>query len=215
MTPGRYVRISVSDTGAGMDEKTKERIFEPFFTTKEFGKGTGLGLAMVYGIIKNHNGFIDVISEPGKGTVFVIHFPASDKDVVKEKPAGLNIMKGTETILLVDDESNVLAVSKTILESLGYKVYGVKNGEEAVALYREKKDEVDLIVLDMIMPGLSGAETFDRIRELNPAAKIILSSGYSLNSQAQQIMNKGCQGFIKKPFNVAGIAGKVREVLEN
>ena len=123
-------------------------------------------------------------------------------------------MRGTETILLVDDEPHVLAVSKTILESLGYKVYGVKDGEEAIALYREKKDEIDLIILDMIMPGLSGSETFDHIRELNPAAKIILSSGYSLNDQAQQIMDKGCHGFIQKPFNMEHLSRKIREVLD-
>ena len=214
MMPGRYVRITVSDTGVGMDEKTKERIFEPFFTTKELGRGTGLGLAMVYGIIKNHNSFIDAISEPGKGTVFALYFPASEKNVVKEKPATPKMMKGTETILLVDDEPNVLAVSKAILESLGYSIYAVKNGEEAVVLYKEKKDGIDLIVLDMIMPGLSGGETFDRIRELNPSAKIILSSGYSLNDQAQQIMNKGCHGFIQKPFDIIQLSRKVREVLE-
>jgi two-component system cell cycle sensor histidine kinase/response regulator CckA len=212
--PGRYIKISMTDTGTGMDEKTKERIFDPFFTTKELGRGTGLGLAMVYGIIKNHNGHIDVISEPGKGTTFVLYLPASEKEIVKEKPATPKIMTGTETILLVDDEPHVLAVSKTILESLGYKVYGVRDGKEAMALYREKKDEVDLIILDMIMPGLSGGETFDHIRELEPSAKIILSSGYSLNDEAQRIMDKGCHGFIQKPFDVAGLSRKVREVLE-
>ena len=212
--PGRYVKISISDNGSGMDEKTKERIFEPFFTTKELGRGTGLGLAMVYGIIKNHNGFIDVISEPGKGTSFVVHLPASEMDVVKERPAAPNIIKGTGTILLVDDEPNVLAVSKAILESLGYKVQDVNNGEDAVRIYRENKATVDLVVLDMIMPGLSGSETFDRIREINPSAKVILSSGYSLNDQAQQIMDRGCRGFVQKPFNIAHISRKVREVLE-
>jgi len=214
MIPGRYVQISISDTGVGMDEKTKERIFEPFFTTKELGRGTGLGLAMVYGIIKSHNGFIDVVSEPGKGTTFALYFPASEKDVVKEKPAAPEIMKGTETILIVDDEPDVLAVSKEILESIGYSVYAVKNGEEAITLYKQKKDEIDLIVLDMIMPGLSGSETFDRIMGVNPSAKIILSSGYSLSSQAQQIMDKGCNGFIQKPFDIANISLKIREVLE-
>jgi two-component system, cell cycle sensor histidine kinase and response regulator CckA len=215
MTPGRYVRISVGDTGVGMDEETKKRIFEPFFTTKKFGGGNGLGLAMVYGIIKNHNGFIDVNSAPDKGTTFVIHIPASSRDVIKNKSFTQTILKGTETILFVDDEPNVLMVSRKILESLGYTVYGVKDGKEAIAFYRENKDSIDLIVIDMIMPGLSGNEVFDQIRELNPMARIILSSGYSLNEQAQQIMSKGCQGFIQKPFNITGISKKVREVLEN
>ncbi|MCX5811163.1 MAG: PAS domain S-box protein [Proteobacteria bacterium] len=215
MMPGRYVQTSISDTGVGMDEKTKERIFEPFFTTKKLGRGTGLGLAMVYGIIKSHNGFIDVISVPGKGTTFTLYFHASEKDVVKEKSTVLKIMRGTETILIVDDEPDVLVVNKEILESLGYSVYGVKNGEEAITLYKEKKDGIDLIVLDMIMPGLSGSETFDRIRELNPSVRIILSSGYCLNGQAQQIMDKGCHGFIQKPFDMTQISRMVREILDS
>lgn len=215
MMPGRYVQVSVNDTGAGMDKKTKERIFEPFFTTKELGKGTGLGLAMVYGIIKNHNGFIDVMSEPGKGTTFTLYLPASEKDVAEGQPAVLKTMRGTENILLVDDEPNVLAVGKAILESLGYSVYAAKNGEEALALYKEKMSEIDLIVLDMIMPGFSGSKLFDCIRELNPSARVILSSGYSLNGQARQIMNRGCDGFIAKPFSITDISRKIREVLEN
>jgi len=214
MAPGRYVCATISDTGMGMDAKTKERIFEPFFTTKELGRGTGLGLAMVYGIIKNHNGHIDVISEPGQGTRFVLYFPASEKDITEQKPAVPAIIKGTETILLVDDEPSVLEVSKAILESLGYTVYAVRNGEEAISLYKEKKDTVDLVVLDMIMPGLSGSETFDRIRELNPTARVILSSGYSLNDQAKQIMERGCRGFVQKPFGLTVISQKIREVLE-
>ena len=215
MMPGRYVQVSVNDTGAGMDKKTKERIFEPFFTTKELGKGTGLGLAMVYGIIKNHNGFIDVMSEPGKGTTFTLYLPASEKDVAEGQPAVLKTMRGTENILLVDDEPNVLAVGKAILESLGYSVYAAKNGKEALALYKEKMSEIDLIVLDMIMPGFSGSKLFDCIRELNPSARVILSSGYSLNGQARQIMNRGCDGFIAKPFSITDISRKIREVLEN
>lgn len=214
MMPGRYVRTSIRDTGVGMDEKTRDRIFEPFFTTKELGRGTGLGLAMVYGIVKSHNGFIDVISEPGKGTEFIIYFNASERGVVKEKPVAPEIMRGTETILIVDDEPDVLEVSKGILEFLGYTVHGMGSGNEAIAFYKEKKDNIALIILDMIMPKLSGSETFDRIRELNPSARIILSSGYSLNDQAQQIMDKGCHGFIQKPFNIANISRIIREILD-
>lgn len=215
MMPGRYVQISVSDTGAGMDKKTKERIFEPFFTTKEFGKGTGLGLAMVYGIIKNHSGFIDVMSEPGKGSRFTLYLPASEKDAAEGKPALLKSMKGTERILLVDDEPSVLAVGKRILEYLGYRVYTANNGEEALTLYKEEGNEIDLIVLDMIMPGFSGSRLFDCIKELNPSAKIILSSGYSLSGQAQEIMSRGCDGFLSKPFSITDISQKIRAVLEN
>jgi two-component system, cell cycle sensor histidine kinase and response regulator CckA len=214
MAPGRYVRVSVSDTGLGMDESTRERVFEPFFTTKELGRGTGLGLAMVYGIVKNHNGYIDVTSEPRKGTTFALYFPASGKNLVKEMPESAGIMKGTETILVVDDEPDILTVSKEILEALGYTVHGAKSGAEAVALYGEMKGSISLVIVDMIMPGLSGSETFDRIRELNPSAKIILSSGYSLDGQAQQIMNKGCDGFIQKPFDIALMSRKIRELLD-
>ncbi|MCX5815027.1 MAG: transporter substrate-binding domain-containing protein [Proteobacteria bacterium] len=211
---GNYVKISVTDTGVGMDEKTRKRIFDPFFTTKEMGRGTGLGLAMAYGIMKGHKGFINVYGEPGHGTTFTLYLPASEKKALEEKPAAPDVLRGTETILLVDDEPSVLAVSKEILESFGYTVHGMRSGQEAIAFYKEKKDDISLIILDMIMPGLSGNETFDRIRELNPSARIILSSGYSLNGQAQQIMNKGCHGFIQKPFSIAHISRKIREVLE-
>lgn len=212
--PGRYVKVSVSDIGVGMDERVRERIFEPFFTTKELGRGTGLGLAMVYGIVKNHNGHIDVTSEPGKGTTFALYFPASAKRLEEESTETPGILKGSETILVVDDEPGVLAVSKEIFEALGYTVHGVKSGAEAIALYEEMKGSISLVIVDMIMPGLSGSETFDRIRELDPSAKIILSSGYSLDGQAQHIMEKGCDGFIQKPFDIALISRKVRELLD-
>jgi two-component system, cell cycle sensor histidine kinase and response regulator CckA len=211
---GDYVRISVTDTGMGMDEKTRKRIFDPFFTTKDMGRGTGLGLAIVYGIMKGHSGFVNVYSEPGHGTTFNLYLPSSEQEASRERPAVPEILMGSETILLVDDEPNVLAVSTKILESLGYTVHGMRSGQEAIAFYEEKKNDIALIILDMIMPGLSGSETFDRLRALNPTAKIILSSGYSLNGQAQEIMNKGCHGFIQKPFDRTRISRKVREVAE-
>jgi two-component system cell cycle sensor histidine kinase/response regulator CckA len=169
----------------------------------------------VYGIIKNHYGFIDVMSESGRGTTFELYLPASEKKASEEKSDTPEILKGSETILLVDDEPNVLAVSEALLQSLGYTVYGMGSGQDAIAFFEEKKDGIDLVILDMIMPGLSGSEVFDRIRELNPSARTILSSGYSLNSQAQEIMNKGCHGFIQKPFNITDISRKVREVLDS
>jgi CheY-like chemotaxis protein len=205
----------MTDTGTGMDEKTKERIFDPFFTTKEMGRGTGLGLAMVYGIIKGHNGFINAYSEPGHGTAFTIYLPASEKEVVKEQRAvSEKILKGTETILLVDDEKMVLEVSKELLESMGYQVYAVGSGKEAIAVYMEKGNEIDMVLLDMIMPGISGGETFDRLREINPDARVLLSSGYSITGQALEIMDKGCNGFIQKPFQLEKLSQKVREMLD-
>ena len=212
--PGKYVRVSVADTGIGMEEETKKRIFDPFFTTKEMGRGTGLGLAMVYGIMKGHKGFVDVYSEPGHGTTFALYLPASEKKVLEERPAAPKTLRGSETILLVDDEPAVLAVNKQILESLGYTVHEKASGQEAIAFFGEMKNDIDLVILDMIMPGLSGSETFDRIMELNPSVKVILSSGYSLDGQAQQIMDRGCRGFIQKPFDIARLSRKVREVLE-
>jgi CheY-like chemotaxis protein len=211
--PGNYIKISVTDTGTGMDGKTKERIFDPFFTTKEMGRGTGLGLATVYGIIKGHKGFINVYSESGHGTMFTIYLPASEKEVLKEETTTKTIARGTETILLVDDEKMVLEVSKTLLESIGYRVYAAQTGQEAIALYMEKTNEIDLVLLDMIMPGISGGETFDRLREINPDIKVVLSSGYSISGQAQEIMDKGCNGFIQKPFQLGKLSNKVRDVL--
>ncbi len=211
---GRYIKISMADTGTGMDEKTRERIFDPFFTTKEMGRGTGLGLATVYGIIKGHGGMINVDSEPGCGTTFTVYLPASKKELANEKPATGIIVRGTETILLVDDEKMVLEVSKELLESMGYRVYAVGSGQEAIAVFMEKRNGIDLVILDMIMPGISGGETFDRLREINPKIKVLLSSGYSLTGQAQEILDRSCNGFIQKPFHLSELSGKVREILD-
>jgi two-component system cell cycle sensor histidine kinase/response regulator CckA len=211
--PGKYVKITVTDTGAGMDEKTRERIFDPFFTTKAMGRGTGLGLATVYGIIKGHQGMINVYSEPGQGTTFTIYLPASEKKVAKEESPSEKIVKGTETILLVEDEEMVLKVNKEMLEALGYRVHAVGSGQECIAVYAEKKDEINLVILDMVMPGISGAETFTRLREINSRLKVLLSSGYSLNGNAQAIMDRGCNGFLQKPFHLKQLSSKVRQIL--
>jgi CheY-like chemotaxis protein len=210
--PGNYIKISMTDTGTGMDEKTCERIFDPFFTTKEMGRGTGLGLATVYGIIKGHKGMINVYSEPGQGTTFNVYLPASDKEVVKGRTTTGTAARGTETILVVDDEKMVLEVSRELLEFMGYRVYAVGSGQEAIAVYMEKRNEIDLVILDMIMPGISGGETFDRLKEINPDIKVVLSSGYSINGQAQEIMAKGCNAFIQKPFHLEKLSQIVREM---
>jgi CheY-like chemotaxis protein len=172
-----------------------------------------LGLATVYGIIKGHKGMIAVESEPGHGTTFTIYLPASEKEVVKGKTATGTIARGMETILLVDDEKMVLEVSKELLEFLGYQVYPAGSGQEAIAVYMEKKNKIDLVVLDMIMPGISGGETFDRLRGIDPGVKVLLASGYSLNGEAKTIMDRGCNGFIQKPFQLEKLSGKIREML--
>jgi PAS domain S-box-containing protein len=212
--PGRYVKISVTDTGIGMDEKTKAQIFDPFFTTKKMGRGTGLGLATVYGIINGHKGMINVHSEPGHGTTFTIYLPASDKEVVKENVVPDKIVEGTETILLTDDEKMVREVSAKMLEFMGYRVYAAGSGQEAIAIYMEKRDEIDLVILDMIMPGMSGGETFNRLREINSEINVLLSSGYSINGQAQEILDHGCKGFLQKPFHLEKLSRKLREMLD-
>jgi CheY-like chemotaxis protein len=214
VVPGRYVKVTVTDTGTGMDVQTKERIFDPFFTTKGMGRGTGLGLATVYGIMRGHGGTIAAESEPGQGTTFNLYLPASEKDPDEEKKRAKDVLCGTETILLVDDEKMVLEVSRELLESLGYRVYAAGSGQEAVAVYMEKKSEIGLVILDMVMPGISGGETFDRLREIYPGIKVLLSSGYSVNGEAQTIMDRGCSGFLQKPFHLENLSRKVREILD-
>jgi CheY-like chemotaxis protein len=214
LEPGRYVKVSVTDQGAGMDEATRQRIFEPFFTTKEMGRGTGLGLASAYGIIKNHGGVINVYSERGQGTTFNLYLPVSDKEVALEKSVAREILKGSETILLIDDQEPVIQVGESMLKALGYKVLSAGNGEAAVALYEKKGKKIDLVILDMIMPGMGGSEVFDALKAINPAVKVILSSGYSLNGQATNILSRGCNGFIQKPFSLVDLSRKIRETLD-
>jgi two-component system cell cycle sensor histidine kinase/response regulator CckA len=214
IVPGKYVRISVSDTGVGMDKATRERIFEPFFTTKAVGRGTGLGLASAYGIIKNHGGIINVYSEKGHGATFKIYLPASGKQLTKEKIRHETVLTGSETILLVDDEEMVADIGKDMLEKLGYKIVVATGGNEAIKRLKTLRHEVDLVILDMIMPDMSGGETFNRLKAIKPDIKILLSSGYSLNGQASEIMQRGCNGFIQKPFNLKQISRKIREILD-
>jgi len=214
VAPGRYVKISVTDNGIGMDEETRQRIFEPFFTTKGMGRGTGLGLASVYGIIKNHGGIINVYSEKGKGTTFNIYLPASEKEVIQEKEVSGDILKGTETVLLVDDQETVLQVGEEMLRSLGYRVIPARSGKEAVAIYENNKETIDLVILDMIMPEMTGGETFEGLKTINDQVAVILSSGYSINGMAAKILKRGCKGFIQKPFNINELARKMREVLD-
>jgi PAS domain S-box-containing protein len=215
MEPGRFVKISVMDTGMGMDKATKERIFEPFFTTKEIGRGTGLGLASAYGIIKNHGGIIEVHSEKGHGSTFNIYLPACDKMFEREKRGSPGeILKGQGTILLVDDEEMILQVGKEMLERLGYNVLMAKGGVEALKIYRMNQHRVHLVILDMIMPDMGGSETFEKLKGINPEVRVILSSGYSLEDQALEIMERGCDGFIQKPFNINDLSKHLRLILE-
>jgi two-component system cell cycle sensor histidine kinase/response regulator CckA len=211
---GKYVKISITDTGVGMDEATRRRIFEPFFTTRKMGRGTGIGLASVYGIIKNHEGFIDVYSEKGHGTAFKIYLPASEKEAMTEKALAEDIVKGSEGVLLVDDEDMIIDVGKELLGELGYEVLLAGSGQEAIRIYEENEEKIDMVILDMIMPDMSGGDTYDRLKEINPEIKVLLSSGYSINGQATEILNRGCDGFIQKPFNMKQLSQKLREILD-
>jgi len=212
--PGRYAMLTVTDTGTGMDKATIERIFDPFFTTKEMGRGTGLGMASAYGIVKGHGGYIDVDSQRGQGTTFRIYLPASEGRVIEKKVVSGKIVEGKETILLVDDEEMVLEVGTQVLNTLGYTVLEAKGGKEAVDVYQSNRDKIHIVLLDMIMPQMGGGETYDRIKEINPKVKVLLSSGYSVDGQAKEILERGCDGFIQKPFNMKQISQKIREILD-
>jgi two-component system cell cycle sensor histidine kinase/response regulator CckA len=211
--PGKYVRISVRDCGVGMDKKTAARIFEPFFTTKEMGRGTGLGLASVYGIVKNHGGFITVYSEVGHGTTFHIYLPASEKEIAEERKLPREILGGKETVLLVDDEETIVEVIEKALLLTGYKVLVARGGEEAVQVFKKNRERIDIVILDMIMPGMGGGKVFDALRAIQPGVKVVLSSGYSIDGEASQIMARGCNGFIQKPFGIKELSQKIREVM--
>jgi signal transduction histidine kinase/CheY-like chemotaxis protein len=212
---GRYVRICVTDTGVGMDKETQVRIFEPFFTTKEIGHGTGLGLASAFGIVKNHNGFITVESEVGRGSTFQIHLPATEKRIDGKPDATESILTGNETILLVDDEDYIIEVGRMMLEGLGYTILTANCGRAGMEMFQAHQQEIDLVILDMIMPDVGGSEVFDHIRKLCPSAKILLSSGYNIDFQASSLMGQGCNGFIQKPFNLKSFSSKIREILDS
>ncbi|MBW2645580.1 MAG: response regulator [Deltaproteobacteria bacterium] len=212
--PGRFVLLTVTDTGTGMDKEIRERIFEPFFTTKEMGGGTGLGLASVYGVIKGHDGHIHVDSEQGRGTTFSIYLPASDKKLETGVKPAEQIARGSGTVLIVDDEPIVLDVGAEMLEQMGFTTLKAMGGEEALSIYQKNKDTIDLVILDMVMPDMGGGEVYDRIKTINPGAKVLLSSGYSIDGQAKSILDRGCDGFLQKPFTLQQLSEKTKELLD-
>jgi PAS domain S-box-containing protein len=214
-TPGSYVLLAVSDTGAGMDKETLERIFEPFFTTKELGKGTGLGLATVYGIVKQNNGFINVYSEPGHGTTFKIYLPRVEVDALKAQPAQAvrRDLRGTETVLLVEDEASILTLGKAILERCGYAVLASHRPDEALRIAESHLGPIHLLITDVVMPGMNGKDLRDKLKALRPGIKCIFMSGYTANVIAHHgVLDEGVD-FIQKPFSKQDLATKVREAL--
>ncbi len=211
--PGRYVKIAVTDHGIGMDESIQRRIFEPFFTTHEPGRGTGLGLASAFGIIKNHHGIITVKSKLGKGSTFCIYLPASDKAPQIEKSSNEAIEIGHETILLVDDEDYIVDVGEMMLKGLGYTIITANCGESAVELFKEKGNQIDLVVLDLVMPDMSGEAVFNEIRQIKPDIKVLFASGHYIVDQTQALLQTGRSDFLQKPFNLRQLSSKIRLIL--
>ena len=215
MTPGRYIVLSVADSGCGMDEKTKSMIFEPFFTTKPVGKGTGLGLSTVYGIIKQNNGHITVYSEPGKGTVFHLYFPASPPDSAADEPVkSPTVRRGTETILLVEDDPILLEVSQTALETLGYAVLPSSHPSDAIRIARTYPGTIHLLMTDMIMPEMNGRQLAAAIRKDRSDIRCLYMSGYPQDVFSPDGKIDPDIPFIQKPFAVAVLSQKLREVME-
>jgi PAS domain S-box-containing protein len=212
---GDYVQITVTDSGIGMDAATIQRIYDPFFTTKERGRGTGLGLASAYGIIKNHSGFIRVNSKPDQGTTFYIFLPATDKAIEIQTPdRSQEPTNGSGTILLIDDEEIVIESVGCMIEHLGYRLIVARSGKEAIELYKAQGSDIDLVILDMIMPDMNGSQTFDRLKATDPDVQIVLSTGYSADGQASEILQRGCQGLINKPFTLGELSEKISRFLQ-
>jgi len=214
--PGTYVQMSVADTGCVMDPKLTKSIFEPFFTTKEPGKGTGLGLAVVNGVVKNHNGFIYCESEPDQGTTFHIILPAlTERGEPKKVQAPSKLTAyGTEKILLVDDEKSILETVKDTLQLFGYRIVTAESGEQALAIYHQQKDEIDLIILDLIMPGGGGKKCLHDLLEINQKARVLMTSGYSSSQQTEDLTNAGAAGFIYKPYRPEDLLLTVRDIID-
>jgi CheY-like chemotaxis protein len=213
--PGSYVLLSVSDTGVGMDEATQERIFEPFFTTKGPSKGTGLGLATVYGIVKQHGGFLNVYSEPGKGTSFRIYFKAEAG--IHETAAATNIdgpRRGTETILVADDHEGLRGSAAEMLDALGYRTIVARDGAEALKLFEANHEGIDLVLMDIVMPKVSGPDAYAKMAEIRPGLKAIFTTGYSMGAVEMMSSLKARTGILQKPYGLMGLSQKIRSALD-
>ena len=213
---GKYVKLSIADTGEGIPAEILNKIFDPFFSTKDKHKGSGLGLSVVYGVVKEHVGYINVKSKLGEGTIFEIIFPISSKPLQRtifgEKQ---EVIGGRETILIVDDEEVSRNLGNEILSDKGYKIVLAGTGFEAIEIYRKQKDDIALVILDMIMPGIDGRETCKRLKQINPSLKILISSGYSDETKKDNEFRSWIHGFIQKPYNIDELSKKVRQILDS
>ncbi|MDP8247806.1 MAG: PAS domain S-box protein [Candidatus Tritonobacter lacicola] len=212
---GLYVAVSISDTGQGMDDETREHIFEPFFTTKAERSGTGLGLSIVSGIVESHGGCIEVESEPGSGTTFTVYIPATAEEEPVLRPGPPGTLRGHETILIVDDEEGFRLSARRWLNELGYATVAAANGEAALEVVREMGNEVDVVLLDMVMKGMGGAEVFKKMREVVPGLPVIICTGYSITGAARRTLEAGAADLIQKPFDMTELALKIRKVLDH
>jgi CheY-like chemotaxis protein len=210
----KCVKLLISDTGKGMDSETKSRIFEPFFSTRKQEAGTGLGLTTAFAIVERHGGAIEVDSEPGKGTTFEIYFPATTAVAGETEKENPRMLSGKETILLIDDEEMIIDVGSQMIELMGYQVMTAETGKNALEVFSENRDRIDLIILDLIMPDMSGRKVFESLRELKPDIKILISSGYSMEGEVKDLLNTGGDAFLQKPFNMNMLSEKIREVLD-
>lgn len=217
LEPGRYLLVSVSDTGHGMDQETMQKIFEPFFTTKDVGKGTGLGLSSVYGIVKAHKGAIHCYSEPGKGTCFKVYLPAAEVIIGlpgRDETEGVPPARENENILVIDDDPDIRDLTVEMLESLGYGVICAENGRHGVEVFEDRCKEIGMVLLDMNMPVMGGRECMRELIRINPDVPVLIASGYSPNAQAADMISEGASGFIGKPYHFADLAGTVRDILD-
>jgi CheY-like chemotaxis protein len=214
--PGNYVMLTISDNGTGMDKDTLEHFFEPFYTTKDPGKGTGLGMAIVYGIVKNHGGYIECHSEFGEGTIFRIYFPVLEQDRLEPsaKQEKAEVRGGTETILLVDDDNSNRELAEEMLQRFGYTIIAAANGERALEIYREIQENISLVILDLIMPGMGGQKCLEEILRIDPSQRVIITSGYSFGDPTKKALKGGAKDYIKKPYEIGPVLTVIRRVLD-
>ncbi len=211
LSTGTYIMISVTDTGTGMEENVRKRIFDPFFTTKDVGKGTGMGLASSYGTIKKHDGSIEVYSEPGKGTTFKVYLPFADEKDPRITETGVIPMKGSGSVLLIDDEEVMREVGSEMLSDLGYTVTTSEDGQQGLSYYKEHSQDIDFVILDIMMPNLDGYSCFQGLKEINPDVSVIVASGYTIDGLASDLINEGARAFIQKPFDTIRLSKAIEK----